>query len=208
MKKYLSILFALILFVSLTACTGKDKKANSEKIVIENATFNGYEDAFPQGTQLEIYQLQNGVSYETSKIVLDHITDNFVIYDITATNKDQAVEPDSIVEVTLPIPKDFKTDKLSVMHVTHDGAIEEVDYKANKDAKSICITISKMGLYAIIQPKETTSETSSDECLHAFIDATCTTPKMCDKCKLTEGNALGHDFSEGICTRCNTKETN
>ena len=37
---------------------------------------------------------------------------------------------------------------------------------------------------------------------HNWLDATCTTPKTCGTCLLTEGEALGHDFVNGVCTRC------
>ena len=37
---------------------------------------------------------------------------------------------------------------------------------------------------------------------HNWIDATCTEAKHCDICGETEGEALGHDYVEGVCTRC------
>ncbi len=36
------------------------------------------------------------------------------------------------------------------------------------------------------------------ECVHDWKAATCTTAKTCDICNATEGNALGHDFSEKV----------
>ena len=35
----------------------------------------------------------------------------------------------------------------------------------------------------------------------SFSDATCTEPAKCE-CGATQGEALGHDFAEGVCTRC------
>lgn len=37
---------------------------------------------------------------------------------------------------------------------------------------------------------------------HVWKDATCTEPKTCEVCGLTEGEPLGHDFVDNICTRC------
>lgn len=37
---------------------------------------------------------------------------------------------------------------------------------------------------------------------HSYADATCTAPKTCAACGATEGEALGHDYKEGKCTRC------
>lgn len=40
---------------------------------------------------------------------------------------------------------------------------------------------------------------------HAFSDATCTEAPKCD-CGATEGEALGHDYKDGKCTRCNAED--
>ena len=37
---------------------------------------------------------------------------------------------------------------------------------------------------------------------HDWRDATCLRPKTCARCGLTEGEALGHDMADGVCTRC------
>jgi hypothetical protein len=37
---------------------------------------------------------------------------------------------------------------------------------------------------------------------HIYQDADCTTPKTCAECGATRGEALGHDYQEGFCTRC------
>jgi hypothetical protein len=37
---------------------------------------------------------------------------------------------------------------------------------------------------------------------HAWLGATCTTPKTCTTCGVTEGEALGHSSAVGKCTRC------
>ncbi|MBQ3571237.1 MAG: hypothetical protein IJA15_00250 [Clostridia bacterium] len=42
----------------------------------------------------------------------------------------------------------------------------------------------------------------SDECEHSWTDATCEAPKTCSLCGATEGDALGHDFVENVCSRC------
>ena len=37
---------------------------------------------------------------------------------------------------------------------------------------------------------------------HVWTEATCTEPKTCSKCGETEGQPLGHDIVNGVCTRC------
>ena len=41
---------------------------------------------------------------------------------------------------------------------------------------------------------------------HSWMDATCLTPKTCPVCGETEGEALGHNFVDGACTRCGALE--
>ena len=40
---------------------------------------------------------------------------------------------------------------------------------------------------------------------HNWEDATCTQPKTCKECGETEGEPLGHDYTNFICTRCGDK---
>ena len=42
-----------------------------------------------------------------------------------------------------------------------------------------------------------------ENCEHSWTAATCIAPKTCSKCKLTDGDALGHSFdADGKCTAC------
>ena len=43
----------------------------------------------------------------------------------------------------------------------------------------------------------------STTCSHSWQPATCTAPKTCNLCNITEGNELGHTTQTGTCTRCN-----
>jgi len=44
-------------------------------------------------------------------------------------------------------------------------------------------------------------------CNHTYTDATCTEPKKCRWCGITEGAALGHTWLNGVCTRCGELQT-
>ena len=47
----------------------------------------------------------------------------------------------------------------------------------------------------------TTDPTQSTACSHNFADATCTTPKTCTLCGVTEGETVGHTLT-AVCTAC------
>lgn len=40
------------------------------------------------------------------------------------------------------------------------------------------------------------------KCDHSWQSATCLTPKTCENCGETDGDALGHTTSSGVCSRC------
>ena len=41
---------------------------------------------------------------------------------------------------------------------------------------------------------------------HSFTDATCTAAQSCTRCSIQQGTALGHQYSNGVCVRCGTKD--
>lgn len=48
--------------------------------------------------------------------------------------------------------------------------------------------------------------TAEAGCVHQYADADCVTPKTCTLCGHTRGKALGHDYAEGVCTRCGAED--
>ena len=53
----------------------------------------------------------------------------------------------------------------------------------------------------------TTEPTTDPPHVHSFSPATCTEPKTCS-CGTTEGKAKGHNYANGVCSECNTKDPN
>ena len=47
---------------------------------------------------------------------------------------------------------------------------------------------------------------NDEQCSHSWEVATCTAPKTCSKCGETDGNALGHTTSIGVCERCHIRQ--
>ena len=41
---------------------------------------------------------------------------------------------------------------------------------------------------------------------HSWVDATCTAPKTCSACHITEGEALGHNYVNDYCTNCGGRD--
>ncbi|MBE5764336.1 MAG: leucine-rich repeat domain-containing protein [Clostridiales bacterium] len=54
---------------------------------------------------------------------------------------------------------------------------------------------------------DSSNDNNNDEqCSHSWNVATCIIPKTCSKCGETEGNALGHTTTTGVCDRCNVRQ--
>ena len=50
------------------------------------------------------------------------------------------------------------------------------------------------------------AESSKPTHTHKFSNATCTEPQKCS-CGATNGSALGHNYNEGLCSRCGSKDS-
>lgn len=63
------------------------------------------------------------------------------------------------------------------------------------------IIIATVGIYFGTSKKDNNNKTEAKH-EHTFTEATCTTPKTCTICKITEGTALPHTTNIGKCTTC------
>ena len=86
-----------------------------------------------------------------------------------------------------------------------------VDYNFyGSELSNAKITTKFAGLYvfAFDSNGDKLSITFFDPCAegHSYSDATCTAPKTCSKCGTTEGEALGHNYVEGVCGNCNEND--
>ncbi len=52
-----------------------------------------------------------------------------------------------------------------------------------------------------------TSTATEPRCIHAYQDADCVTAKTCTLCGATRGDPMGHDYTEGICSRCGAQDS-
>lgn len=81
--------------------------------------------------------------------------------------------------------------------------------------KILLISLSITLLFILCSCSDSTSSSNTNNtnntnnssnvttCNHIWNDATCTEPKSCSLCNETNGVALGHTTSTGICSRCN-----
>ena len=77
-----------------------------------------------------------------------------------------------------------------------------LDGICDSDSPNAVVKVSEDGSTVVIGFDGEKATIKIYECNHDWKDATCTIPKTCSKCSVTEGNPLGHQLGLGICTRC------
>ena len=126
---------------------------------------------------------------------------------VTIANKNGFVKTDATINFEIVESKE--TDKAQT------DILSKAEKMANDTANELKIEI-KVNI-SEIQPTDDTSSLETEPSdsqssstpvhTHSFSDATCTEPKKCS-CGAVEGTALGHDYKDGVCTRCNEKDPN
>lgn len=216
MKKFISLLISLLVVFSFAACNNKQTDSGSSSggeafIKPENYTSIVLVSINPQ------FRLYLNASGEV--LALEPVNDDAksIVENITAKSGNL----DTVMESILSTAKDggFVSDGVTV-----DLVITEI--KSNDvDADSI-LTLAKTSADSSLRNLEVSAEvktsvssdafkgdsdsSSSDEVsghTHAFSEATCTEAKKCS-CGETEGQALGHSYQNGVCSRCQAKDPN
>lgn len=62
----------------------------------------------------------------------------------------------------------------------------------------VCLSITACDVYSLFLPEETTSR--CEELGHVWMTATCTAPKTCSVCSVTEGESLAHKWNAPSCS--------
>ena len=135
------------------------------------------------------------------------IKENATVDLIITSVKADTVNPDDILNTAKEAAnKVFEgSEKTVVVNISiAEDASPETDASneettSSSETASTENTTSSAPQTAVSQPQETHT--------HSFSNATCTEPKKCS-CGATEGNALGHSYSNGVCTVCGAKDPN
>lgn len=78
------------------------------------------------------------------------------------------------------------------------------DYVLTEHLTPTCTTSGRMD-YKCAKCDHTYSQ-PLDPTGHRFSDATCTEARICKACGIENGQALGHSYQDGICTRCGAED--
>ena len=217
MKRILSLCSALILVFAFAACSNGNTASSSSKNADPSSSADSSVFVKPENyasvvlvtinPQVRLYLDEEGtvLAVEAVNEDADAIKEviNFedqkydaVIQDIVNVANDKGYIKEGVT-VNIEV-SEVKTDKVSATEIL-SGSSQAVDNAATQ--LDINITV--------VTEDKSSAPVSSEQAqhTHTYANATCTAPKTCS-CGATEGKALGHSYSKGVCTRCNEADPN
>lgn len=219
MKKILSIALALCLALALVSCGKGGTSSSSESstqgfvkpeqyasvlLITINPQFRLYLDE--NGTVLAVEAVNKDAESIKDSISFENQNFETVIEAIvTEANKSGFVKADATINFEIVESKEADTAKTDIL----DKAEKKATDIANELKINVNINVSEIKPTNDPSSSETEStdnpSSSEPSHTHSFSDATCTEPKKCS-CGAVEGSALGHDYKDGVCTRCKAKD--
>ena len=228
MKRVLSAFLAILLLLGLAAC-GKQPATTPEPstsavtgfvppdnyvsvlVVSINPQFRLYLDA--DGMVLAAEPMNEDAKAMEEKLAVTNKNVQDAITNLVTAAKDQGfVKEDAKISVQLTESKNPEIDSNTLLSqatdaVTQAAAALQLEVEVEKEDARTPENTTPPETTAPAEttaPPETTAPTQPSH-THKFSKATCTKPKTC-KCGETEGKALGHDYKDGFCSRCDEKD--
>ncbi len=236
MKRIPALMLALILLFTLAACGGtenpptdtgaagtgenqteqfvKPENYASVLLVTINPQLRLYLDA--NGTVLAVEAVnEDAVEIAENISFSNQSVDSVVEKIVTAANEKGLIkEENATIHLSVTETTSQQASPAEILNKAQSGAtratasisipvsVQTEDKTASQQQSSSEPTDS-----ATSDTTQTESSDSPAPHTHSYSDATCTAPKTCS-CGATEGTALGHDYKNGTCSRCNTKDPN
>lgn len=220
MKKLLSLALILCLVLALAACgkgdaTSQESDAGSAAevfvkpaqyasvlLVTINPQFRLYLDENEQVLAVEAVNqdaqsIQEHVSLENANV--EAVVESIV----TAAHDAGFVKAEATIHIEMSESRQTNPDTSALLSRVEKQAQDT----AEKLHVEIQVQIDKDDVSDPTNPTDTTGAvtTTKPAHVHRYSPATCTEPKKCS-CGAVEGTALGHDFKDGVCTRCQAKD--
>jgi len=176
MKKVMSLLLAVMMVLSMSACGGNETATDND---------NGTSTNQIQTDATDTSSTEQ--STDTSSSATDNIGDS----DSTDVPSSTTSKPTTTTKPETPKPTTTTKPK-PTEHKHSYGS-----WKIVKNAT--CIEEGTQERVCACGEKETNNISAKG---HVLTNATCTEPSKCTVCKISNGDALGHTTDCGVCNRC------
>ena len=230
MKRILALVMATVILLTLSACGQGDvsspdssSQGSSETVFVKpdnyatvllvtiNPQFRLYLDKDSNVLAVEAVNKDAQSFADTIKFE-DKKVDAVVEEIVTKSNEKGFVKENAEVKFEVAEQKDEQvnvTEILNKVTTTANQTAQELKITINVKAEDKS-TVESQGDSSSdssnVQSEDASSETESSH-THNFSKATCTKAKTCS-CGETEGKALGHNYKDGVCSRCKAKDPN
>lgn len=136
-------------------------------------------DAFEVGAIVTTENVTKGEAYEAAAEAMKDVSENFVVYQLTAKVNGDDVDPVEEVKATFAIPSDFGAD-FKMYIVGEDGTAEEIDFELNYDFGTVTAALTKMGTViigdAIVEEEEPEIPADTEETEETTVPVTTDSP--------------------------------
>lgn len=229
MKKVCCFALAIVLLFSLTACKSSntgEKTDATDSSVTETVTFEKPENyasvvVITINPQFKLYLDAKG-----EVLAVEPVNDDAkrVAKDIDASKGDFKSVMKELVSATNKggFAKENATVKVEITEIRAENIdtnqiLTDAKTTATETFEDLAITVTvetavddnalKITSSAETVVSSESAPVSSKAHTHTYTAATCTKPKTCS-CGATSGKALGHNYKEGVCSRCKAKDKN
>ncbi len=234
MKKIISVVLVLCFALTLASCgkteTPPPEEKGTEKLAASFIKPEEYSSVLLVNidSQFKLYLDKDGTVLaveavnEDAETIKDNISFENENYEtvvkniVTEANKKGLVDEDATVSFEIVESNETNEAKSEILSKAENEA------KLTADELKITIKVN----VAEVEPEPETSANEKDNAsdknetkpdatqqstkpahTHSYSAATCTEPKKCS-CGAVDGKALGHNYKDGVCTRCKAKDPN
>lgn len=215
MKRIISLLLALTLIFTLTACDKKSDTSSAQAftkpenystvlVLTINPQFRLYLD--DQDNVLAVEPLNDDAKTVVKDLEFDGEFEKVIGTIVTKSNEAGFVKENATIDLKIAETKK-ELEKVETILNTAKETVTQTFTEINVVVEvktSICEDISTEQTDTSSTESTTTSMPTHT---HTFADATCTKPKTCS-CGETEGAPLGHNYKDGVCATCKENDPN
>lgn len=231
MKRIFCLLLALCLLFTVAAC-GKNKDTGSDtvNVPVPNPGCSEFDVAYPAPDNYATV-----VSVSINPQFLIYLDENGVCLAVVPSNSDATIIVDQMKADGKPLDAVLteiieKSNERGYISQNKNIYVMVTETKLSDEAKSAIIgnvkknienTLLNLGVGdvtvaedKVVEPETLPVDEPSDgeakqepKHTHSFGAATCTSPAKCS-CGAVSGAAKGHDYKDGVCSRCGEKDPN
>ncbi len=131
-----------------------------------------------------------------------------LVFALSACKKENSTSSESDIDTESVVSSiDTATQNItnSNNEIENDSSLIATSSEKTTSSKPTIASNPTTSSKPIVSSQPTASSKPSH--IHSYSKATCTEPKKCS-CGATEGSILGHNFKDGKCTVCSTKDPN